>query len=73
MSWNARALAHHDKHLRRRKIREVEGLCRDFDVVGLIEAHWNPVFLATMLEFCTRTHHLFISSFKNSDGHLMRE
>ncbi len=60
-SWNARALQHHFKHVRDRKVTEIWKLCKEFAIIGIEEAHGCPISLLISLARCLRTHTLFTS------------
>ena len=68
VGWNARALIHHEKHLRDSKLREVFALCKEFDVVALCEVHGEPAAMVSLLALCRRTHHLLYSHVRFSNG-----
>jgi len=68
VSWNARALDHHDKAIRRLKIRELEDMCLRFDIIGVLEAHGSAISLEHILAKCLQTHRLISSHFVDGSG-----
>ena len=60
-SWNARALAHHDMSIRKRKLRELAILLARFDAVIVLEAHGLDDLYQQVLKLHFRTHQYFSS------------
>ena len=69
-SWNARGLYHSNKPLRDNKAREILKLCRDFDIVGVLETHGCMVSLPTTLAACLRSHELLMSHVRDINGNI---
>ena len=59
---------HFDKHIRNKKVREVESMCSKFHIICLLETHGNDVSLNVLLRKCRRSHKLFVSSCIESSG-----
>ena len=61
LTWNARALAHSKKSLRRRKAVLIEQWCQQQAVIALQEVHGNLASLNLQLHRCLKTHTLFFN------------
>jgi hypothetical protein len=70
-SWNARALHHHIKAVRDRKVTEVWKLCKEFSIIGIVEAHGCPISLSVSLARCLRSHVLFCSHVLDTNGKVL--
>ena len=68
VSWNARALAHHNLQLRQQKVNAVLALCRQYTVVALLEVHGSLLAQQSILARCLRSHFLFCSQVKDCHG-----
>ena len=68
VSWNARALAHHNLQLRQQKVNEVLALRRQYTVVALVEVHGSLLAQQSILARCLRSHFLLCSQVENCHG-----
>ena len=61
-------LAHHNLQIRQQKVNEVLALCGQYAVVAFLGGHGSLLARQNILARCLRTHFLFCSQVKDSNG-----